>query len=222
MADSAFFSVFQQCISCGQQNKKKKYFSCASRSASRYNNHRLQTHKVCPSQLTLQKPGSMTHIGILSDTHITTLQPWYIQQVEAAFTDCSVILHAGDLTDISILDIFQGKEIHAVHGNMCENSSRQNLPTTKIIEIEGYSIGLCHGAGARHNIEERMWDLFPTVDCIVYGHTHMAVNHRLAKTLFINPGSFQPTGRYGAAGSYAILNIDKNGLHADLYEFRQN
>ena len=164
----------------------------------------------------------MTRIGILSDTHITRLHPWYNKQVETAFQDCSVILHAGDLTDISILDIFKGKEVHAVHGNMCEHSSRKNLPTSKLITIEGTSIGLCHGAGARHNIEERMWDLFPAADCIVYGHTHIAVNHRFAKSLFINPGSFQPTGRYGASGSYAILTINDNGPKAELYEFRQN
>lgn len=164
----------------------------------------------------------MTRIGILSDTHITRPQPWYIQQVDAAFQDCSVILHAGDLTDFSILDIFANKTVHAVHGNMCELSARQNLPTSKLISIEGYSIGLCHGAGARHNIEDRMWDLFPTADCIVYGHTHIAANHRLAQTLFINPGSFQPTGRYGASGSYAILETDEKGLNAKLYEFRQN
>ncbi len=161
----------------------------------------------------------MTRIGILSDTHIRQSEPWYAKQVKEAFQDCSVILHAGDLTDLSVLDIFQEKEVHAVHGNMCEMSSRQNLPTSKRITIEGHSIGLCHGAGARHNIEERMWNLFPTADCIVYGHTHIAVNHRFARTLFINPGSFQPTGRYGAPGSYAILTIDKNGLHATLHQF---
>jgi hypothetical protein len=161
----------------------------------------------------------MTRIGILSDTHITQSVPWYTKQVEEAFHDCTVILHAGDLTDLSILYIFQNKEVHAVHGNMCEISSRQKLPSSKLITIEGYSIGLCHGAGSRHNIEDRMWDLFPTADCIVYGHTHIAINHRFGKTLFINPGSFQPTGRYGAPGSYAILSIDKNGLHATLHQF---
>lgn len=164
----------------------------------------------------------MTRIGILSDTHINRLSPWFTQQVQLAFEDCSMILHAGDLTDISILDAFEGKEIHAVHGNMCDISSYRNLPNNKIIEIEGYSIGLCHGAGARHNIEDRMWDLFPTVDCIVYGHTHIAANHCVSKTLFINPGSFAATGRYGAPGSYAILNITEDGLDAVLYQFAEN
>ena len=163
----------------------------------------------------------MTRIGILSDTHISRPSPLFIDQTRQAFHDCSIILHAGDLTDISILDVFFNKDIHAVHGNMYELSACQSLPTEKIITIDGYSIGLCHGAGARHNIEERMWNLFPTADCIVYGHTHSAVNHLLGKTLFINPGSFSGTGRYGAPGSYAILTIDKNGLNASLYQFSE-
>ncbi len=164
----------------------------------------------------------MTQIGILSDTHISSPSPLFTEQVHQAFKNCPIILHAGDLTDISILDVFKDKEVHAVHGNMCEQSSFRTLPTSKVIEIEGYTIGLCHGAGSRHNIEERMWDLFPTVDCIVYGHTHFAANHQFADTLFINPGSFSSTGRYGAPGSYAILNISRNGITAALYQFTEN
>jgi uncharacterized protein len=163
----------------------------------------------------------LTCIGILSDTHINSPSPWFIKQVQQAFTDCSIILHAGDLTSISILGIFQGKEVHAVHGNMCEYSSRQALPAEKLIKVDGYTIALCHGAGATYNIEERMWNLFPTADCIVYGHTHVAVNHRLGKTLFVNPGSFAATGRYGAPGSYAILTTDDSGLNASLHQFTE-
>ncbi len=164
----------------------------------------------------------MTQIGILSDTHINSPSPWFTDQVNLAFKDCPIILHAGDLTDISILDVFKDKEVHAVHGNMCEQSSVRTLPTSKVIEIEGYTIGLCHGAGARHNIEQRMWDLFPTVDCVVYGHTHFAANHQFGGTLFVNPGSFSRTGRYGAPGSYAILTITLDGLTATLHQFAEN
>ncbi len=160
----------------------------------------------------------MTRIGILSDTHLSNPTPWFIRQVEHAFSECPVILHAGDLTDISVLSIFKDKKVYGVHGNMCELSSRMALPHHNTIEIGGIHIGLCHGAGARHNIEERMWELFPTCDCIVYGHTHIAVNHQVAQTLFINPGSFASTGRYGAPGSYAILDIDDDGFRASLYQ----
>ncbi len=161
---------------------------------------------------------AVTHIGILSDTHITNPSTWFVKQAQSAFQSCSVILHAGDLTDRSILDIFTDKTVYAVHGNMCEASSYHALPTDRVIEIDGYSIGLCHGAGARHNIEDRMLDLFPTVDCIVYGHTHIAVNHSIGTTLFINPGAFASSGRHGAPGSYAILTTGSDGLHATLHQ----
>ncbi len=164
----------------------------------------------------------MIRVGILSDTHLSTPDPRFCRQVQETFRDCSVILHAGDLTEISILEAFADKEIHAVHGNMCSYSTQQQLPTETIIKLGGFSIGLCHGAnGARHTIEERMWDLFPTADCIVYGHTHIPVCHRLAKTLFINPGSFTGTGRYGATGTYSIMSIDSNGISAELYQLQE-
>ena len=163
----------------------------------------------------------MTRIGILSDTHLHSPSSWFVKQVQQAFADCSIILHAGDLTDLSILDVFEGKEVHAVQGNMCSYACREKLPTEKVFNVDGYSIALCHGAGERHTIEERLWNLFPTADCIVYGHTHLAVNHRLGKTLFVNPGSFAATGRYGAPGSYAILTIDDTGLNASLHQFSE-
>jgi predicted phosphodiesterase len=31
----------------------------------------------------------------------------------------------------------------------------------------------------------------------------------LGKTLFVNPGSFSGTGRYGASGTYAIITVGK-------------
>ncbi|MBU0944646.1 MAG: metallophosphatase family protein [Proteobacteria bacterium] len=160
----------------------------------------------------------MIRIGVLSDTHINRPLPDFAAQVQKVFIDCSVILHAGDLTDLSILEVFAGKTVHAVHGNMCTLPTQQTLPSAKLIQLDGYSIGLCHGAGARHNIEERMWNLFPTADCIVYGHSHHPVCHLSGKTLFLNPGSFQGTGRHGAPGSYAILSIDNDGLHGSLHQ----
>ncbi len=164
----------------------------------------------------------MIRVGILSDTHLNAPLPLFATQARKVFQDCSVILHAGDLSDISVLDVFQDHELHAVHGNMCSFATQQQLPTDKVIKLGGYSIGLCHGAGgSRHTIEERMWDLFPTADCIVYGHTHIPVCHTFAKTLFVNPGSFTGTGRYGSPGTYAILSIDSNGISGSLHQLEE-
>lgn len=153
----------------------------------------------------------MILVGILSDTHLHAINDSFVRQCTAAFANCSTIIHAGDLTDVTLLGVFKGKDIHAVCGNMCNLTTRQLLPSAKTITLGGYSIGISHGAGPRHTIEERVLDQFPHADCIVFGHTHEAICHRVGTTLLINPGSFSGTGRYGAAGTYALLAIDDTG-----------
>lgn len=159
----------------------------------------------------------MVTVGILSDTHLDVLNDSFRRLCATAFAGCDTIIHAGDLVDVSILNAFKGKEIHAVCGNMCNPATKQVLQVEKQIIIKGYSIAVSHGAGPRHNIEERVFEQFPTADCIVFGHTHKAVCQRFGRTLLINPGSFLGTGPYGAAGTYAILTIDKRGLSASIY-----
>lgn len=159
----------------------------------------------------------MITVGVLSDTHIHSVSESFQRRCQQIFERCSVILHAGDLTDISILEIFAGKEVHAVHGNMCNGRTGELLPTEKQIILGGYHIGITHGAGPRHNIEDRVFEMFPDADCIVYGHTHIPVCHKFGETLMINPGSFQTTGKYGAQGSYGILEIDVNGLRGAIH-----
>lgn len=160
----------------------------------------------------------MRTIGILSDTHQSLPDEHFQARADRAFGHCDTIIHAGDLTDISLLDIFTGKDVFAVHGNMCNGPTRQQLPESRILTLEGYTIGLCHGAGNRITIEERMLALFPDADCIIFGHTHTQTCHWFGSTLLINPGSFQATGRYGSQGCFAILRLDTSGLSASLHE----
>ena len=157
-------------------------------------------------------------VGILSDTHLSKSTTQFRENCAAAFSGCNAIIHAGDLTDISLLATFAGKDVYGVHGNMCNQSTRRLLPEEKIIILKGYSIGICHGAGPRHNIEDRLFTRFPEAACIVYGHTHIPVCHTAVNTLFINPGSFQGTGRYGAPGTYGLLHISKEGLRGLIHE----
>jgi putative phosphoesterase len=160
----------------------------------------------------------MLRIGILSDTHLPGCTDLFRRQTELAFSDCTIIIHAGDLVDQGILSAFGDKEIHVVHGNMCNATVKRHFPSQKMLNFEGFSLAICHGAGDRMNIEDRLLHMFPTADCIIYGHTHMAVQKKIGRVLFINPGSFQGTGRFGAAGSYAILVIDTSGLSATIHE----
>lgn len=156
-------------------------------------------------------------IGILSDTHLLQPTDSFRRQVAECFADTSMILHAGDLTDLSVLQVFQDKDCHAVHGNMCHASCRKVLPEKKVVEVGGFRIGLIHGMGARVNVEDYLIGQFSEVDCIVSGHTHRPHCHRLYDVLFVNPGSFAGTGPYGAAGTYAILEVGES-LDATIYK----
>lgn len=161
----------------------------------------------------------MIRAGILSDTHTTTVNQNFRECINTAFSSCDVIFHAGDITNLAVLEIFHPKTVYAVRGNMCDLAVCKSLPESRLVQLENRTIGLCHGAGPRHNIEERMWSRFPEADCIIYGHTHQPACHRVGDILFINPGSFQISTPYGTPASYAILTVDDNGCHANLHTF---
>lgn len=159
----------------------------------------------------------MITIGILSDTHLAEPTELFRQLAADCFADASIIMHAGDLTDLSVLKVFGGKEVHAVHGNMCSFSACSVLPGKKTVEVGGFRIGLIHRAGYSYDFEELLLDEFDEVDCIIYGHTHRALCRRTAGVLYINPGSFLPASRYGTPGTYAILEVDET-LRCRIHE----
>ncbi|PIE68411.1 MAG: YfcE family phosphodiesterase [Deltaproteobacteria bacterium] len=164
----------------------------------------------------------MFTIGILSDTHLQAPDSYFKKICRQRLGGCDAIVHAGDLIDISVLDVFCEKEVYAVHGNSCNARTRAILPERRVFEILGYTIALCHGTGPRHNIEDRVFSMFPDADCIVYGHSHQAACNRYGSCLLVNPGSFQATSRYGHPGSYALLRIDGTGLHSSLHSLAED
>lgn len=159
----------------------------------------------------------MIKAGILSDTHLAGVNNAFLDVISHCFAKCDIIIHAGDLTDISILKAFGKRKVYAVHGNMCNPASSRKLAHDVTFSIHTFTFGLTHGAGLGYDIESALWDLFPEVDCVIYGHTHKAVCHTTGNRLIINPGSFQPTGRYGAPGTYVILDIGEQ-LQATIHE----
>jgi len=153
----------------------------------------------------------MITIGVLSDTHLIEPDKWFREKAELCFADADMILHAGDLTSLSVLDVFAGKTVHAVHGNMCGPKTITTLPASKIIEVGGFRLALVHGAGYLRNIEGRLFDVFAPIDCIVYGHTHRPVCHRYGPTLMVNPGSFTATFTYG------IIKVNRHSMEGRIH-----
>ena len=168
----------------------------------------------------MAKSGSKT-IGVLSDTHLANVDNHYRSQKKHAFSGCDAIIHAGDLTNTAVLDVFDDKEIYAVHGNMCSFATRTALPETLTFTIEGFRFGVYHGDGAGYDMATGLISRFDDVDCIIFGHTHRPLVQQFDSVLFVNPGTFRGTGRYGGAGTYGLLTIDAGGLSAAIHTLPQ-
>lgn len=156
-------------------------------------------------------------IGVIADTHIPVVAAEIPKDVLEHFKDVDMILHAGDLVSVDVLqELNRIAKTVAVSGNMDHQAVREALPVKTVVEANGYKIGLIHGGGAPWDIVERIREEFDDVDIIVFGHTHQPVKEAVGGVLFFNPGS--PTDyRFSSIMSIGILelgeDIDARHIH---------
>jgi putative phosphoesterase len=150
-------------------------------------------------------------IGILSDTHITRGNKTLPQKVIEILSSVDAIIHAGDYQDISVVEtLTELKDFYGVCGNMDSGRIRAALPEKRVVELNGFKIGITHGWGAPNGIESRVKTFFPKDDlnAIVFGHSHTPCNKIIDNILFFNPGS--PTDkRHAEHRTMGILTLDK-------------
>ncbi|RKY37717.1 MAG: hypothetical protein DRP78_00355 [Candidatus Omnitrophota bacterium] len=131
-------------------------------------------------------------IGVISDTHIPVNCEKLPEQIAKCFKGVDMILHAGDLIEVSVLtDLAKiTNNVIAVAGNMDLPCVRTKLPQKRIISAGKYKIGLIHGWGSYENLPEQICNEFKNdVDIVVFGHSHLAYNEKIGRRLFFNPGS---------------------------------
>lgn len=157
-------------------------------------------------------------IGVISDTHLAGCDKRLNYLLDNHFRDVDLILHAGDLVDISVLDSFEGKEVRAVYGNMDPDSVRSILPDRLIFELGGHRIGMMHGWGMPFNLEQKLLKELGPVDCLIYGHSHKPANRRKNGVLFFNPGSAIDK-RFATHNTVGILEIGE-GIRGVIIEIR--
>jgi uncharacterized protein len=155
-------------------------------------------------------------IGVISDTHLTSCDERLTRLLKDHFRDVDLILHAGDLVDIRVLDAFADKDVKAVCGNMDPHSVRQLLPKKLVLELNNYKVGLIHGWGMPFGIEKKLLKEIGHVDCLVYGHTHRARNAVRDGILFFNPGSATDT-RFASRNTIGMLEIGE-GIKGEIIE----
>jgi len=138
----------------------------------------------------------MKTIGVMSDTHLQKVDENFSRLFKegGVLRHYDTLIHAGDFTSSDVLDYLEARFLfYGVQGNMDEGAIRERLPLKKIIEIDGVRIGMIHGWGAPFHLERRVYDFFndPTLDCIVFGHSHIPFCEFKGKTLMFNPGSYK-------------------------------
>lgn len=150
-------------------------------------------------------------IGVISDTHIPLSANKIPDEIFKHFEGVDLILHAGDLIELSVLDeLRKMAPVEAVYGNMDSLNVKTSLQDKKIIKAGKFSIGLTHGTGSPLGLNRRVKRAFSDdkIDVLVFGHSHRPVNKKEGGVLLFNPGS--PTDQFFAPyRSCGILEIGK-------------
>ena len=130
-------------------------------------------------------------IGLISDTHIPDRARIIPQNVIDAFEGVDLIIHAGDLTSLRVIEELEKiAPVMAVQGNM-DRANEINLPKAKTIEAEGLKIGVVHGEVYPRGDTQQLVYLAKELgaDILVSGHSHQPKIEKTDGVLLINPGS---------------------------------
>jgi putative phosphoesterase len=134
-------------------------------------------------------------IAIISDTHLPRGGRRLPDACVAALRRASLILHAGDLVELSVFrELERFGEVIAVQGNVDTAELRALLPARTTVRIDDCTIGVVHDAGPKAGRVERLRRWFPEANAVVFGHSHIPLHAQdPAGFQIFNPGS--PTVR---------------------------
>lgn len=149
-------------------------------------------------------------IGLISDTHLPRKGRAIPEEVLAAFAGVDLILHAGDLVELAVLAPLERiAPVVAVAGNNDPPEVVARWGRRRVLELEGFRVGLVHGhEGRGANTVARALSNFTGCDLVVFGHSHSAYNERHGQTLAVNPGSPTDMRRWSPGLSYGLLYLE--------------
>lgn len=112
---------------------------------------------------------------LVADTHLGPGRAQVlIDRLGSRLAAADVILHAGDITDGSVLDALRAwADVHAVLGN---NDRGLGLPERTILDLGGCSVAMVHDSGPSAGRGRRLHEWFPDADVVVFGHSHIPWN----------------------------------------------
>lgn len=157
-------------------------------------------------------------LGVIADTH-----GYFAPRIPQALAGVEKIIHAGDLG---------GREVYAklsaiapvilVRGNHEPEEIAGSLIDPSIIDLAGKKILLTHRLitmtweyfkDALSHLEPM--NLFPGVELVIFGHSHIPVWDQARGIWFLNPGYAGPDFREGPP-TVALLEITDSAISAEI------
>ncbi|MCX8058143.1 MAG: YfcE family phosphodiesterase [Spirochaetes bacterium] len=154
-------------------------------------------------------------IIVLSDIHYPTRLK-ELPDFSVLLKKIDMVFCLGDIVDVGVLDLISlaCPNLHVVAGNMDLDDIRNRFPTSKILRLMGYKIGLTHGWGSPFGIRRRILASFDEKpDIIFFGHTHIKGDYFEDGIRFINPGAF-------CSGDFLLVNIDVRRVDLDFLNWK--
>ncbi len=195
--------------------------------------------RLLPADLPVERVAA--RFGLISDTHLPERCPALPASLDRVFGGVDLILHAGDVGELSVLDRLGSiAPVVAVHGNDDTPEAQRELPYQQVIAAAGQRMFLCH---THHPdpADEEAWRRSSQppgaafarraamgrragAGIVVYGHSHVPVVAEVEGVWLVNPGAIAPANpvtrmRYQTV---ALLYLRDDGtpfvVHVDLAE----
>ena len=154
-------------------------------------------------------------VVVLADTHAPRRWRSCPPRVAAHLRCADLILHAGDVCTADVLDELAAyAPVRAVRGNNDgPDVAAWGAPGTLELDLGGVRLAMIHDSGPRSGRPARLRGRFPGANLVVFGHSHIPVDHAADGQRIFNPGS--PTDRRREPrGTIGVLDIDGGGLVA--------
>ncbi|MDP2919312.1 MAG: metallophosphoesterase family protein [Dehalococcoidia bacterium] len=153
-------------------------------------------------------------IGVLSDSHVrapgtrvglSTLTAERLPpQVLAAFKGVDLILHAGDIYTVPVLDLLETvAPVLASEGDddPFEVVNDPRVKHEQLLKLDGVTIWMSHyGLWPEHLVGEMP-------DVVIFGHTHSNSLERRNGSLWLNPGSCNFPKYQHTLGTVGLLTV---------------
>ena len=112
------------------------------------------------------------NVLLLADTHLREGEEVrLIDKLSGHLAAADVIIHAGDVTDGSVLTALEEfAPVRAVLGN---NDRGMILPERFVVELDGCEVAAVHDSGPAEGRTARLRRWFPQADVVVFGHSHI-------------------------------------------------